>query len=79
MPEAGIWQRRARYGSIFPALKAAAAGRPSGGDAGGRPFMSGENAGTEVVTEIITEAQDADEAEELLVEEISIDGMCGVY
>jgi len=37
--------------------------------------MSEENAGTEVVTE----PQDADEAEELLVEEISIDGMCGVY
>jgi mycofactocin precursor len=54
---------------------AAAAGRPGGGDAGGRPFMSEENAGTEVVTE----PQDADEAEELLVEEISIDGMCGVY
>jgi mycofactocin precursor len=46
-----------------------------GGDAGGRPFMSGENADTEVVTE----PEDADEAEELLVEEISIDGMCGVY
>jgi len=41
--------------------------------------MSGENAGTEVVTEVVTEPQDADEAEELLVEEISIDGMCGVY
>jgi mycofactocin precursor len=45
--------------------------------------MSGENAGTEVVTEVVnevvTEAQDADDAEELLVEEISIDGMCGVY
>jgi len=52
---------------------------PSGGDAGGRPFMSGENAGTEAVTEAVTEPQDADEAEELLVEEISIDGMCGVY
>jgi mycofactocin precursor len=62
---------------------AAAAGRPGGGDAGGRPLMSGENAGaeavTETVTEVVTEAQDADEAEELLVEEISIDGMCGVY
>jgi mycofactocin precursor len=58
---------------------AAAAGRPGGGDAGGRPFMSGENAGTEVVTEVVTEPQDADEAEELLVEEVSIDGMCGVY
>jgi mycofactocin precursor len=53
---------------------AAAAGRP-GGDTRGRPFMSGENADTEVVTE----PEDADEAEELLVEEISIDGMCGVY
>jgi mycofactocin precursor len=45
--------------------------------------MSGENAGaeavTEAVTDVVTEAQDADEAEELLVEEISIDGMCGVY
>jgi mycofactocin precursor len=62
---------------------AAAVGRPGGGDAGGRPFMSGENAGTEVVTEVVaevvTEPQDADEAEELLVEEVSIDGMCGVY
>ena len=60
---------------MIPAIMAAAAGRPGGGDAGGRPFMSEENAGTEVVTE----PQDADEAEELLVEEISIDGMCGVY
>jgi mycofactocin precursor len=50
-------------------------GRATGGGAGGRPFMSEENADTEVVTE----SQDADEAEELLVEEISIDGMCGVY
>jgi mycofactocin precursor len=58
---------------------AAAAGRPGGGDTGGRPFMSGENADTEVVTEVVTGPQDADEAEELLVEEISIDGMCGVY
>jgi len=41
--------------------------------------MSEENAGTEVVTEVVTGPQDADEAEELLVEEISIDGMCGVY
>ena len=41
--------------------------------------MSGENAGTEAVTEAVTEPQDADEAEELLIEEISIDGMCGVY
>ena len=40
--------------------------------------MSGENAGTEAVTET-ADAQDADETEELLVEEISIDGMCGVY
>jgi len=62
---------------------AAAAGRPGGADTGGRPFMSGENAGTEAgpeaVTEVVTGAEDADEAEELLVEEISIDGMCGVY
>jgi mycofactocin precursor len=42
---------------------------------GRQALMSGENADTEVVTE----PQDADEAEELLVEEISIDGMCGVY
>ena len=45
--------------------------------------MSGENAGTEAgteaVTEVVTGAEDADGAEELLVEEISIDGMCGVY
>jgi mycofactocin precursor len=64
---------------------AAAAGRPGGADTGGRPFMSEENAGTEAVpggvTEVVTGAgvEDADEAEELLVEEISIDGMCGVY
>jgi mycofactocin precursor len=56
----------------------AAAGRP-GGDVGGRPFMSEENAGAEAVPEAATEDRDADEAEELLVEEISIDGMCGVY
>jgi mycofactocin precursor len=47
--------------------------------------MSADNPGTEatatteVITEVITEAQDPEEAEELLVEEISIDGMCGVY
>jgi len=41
--------------------------------------MSEENAGAETVTEVAAEAPDADEAEELLVEEISIDGMCGVY
>jgi mycofactocin precursor len=58
---------------------AAAAGRPGGGDVGGRPFMSGDNAGTEVAAEVVTEPQDADDAEELLVEEVSIDGMCGVY
>jgi mycofactocin precursor len=41
--------------------------------------MSTENAGTEALAEDPTEAQDAEETEELLVEEISIDGMCGVY
>ncbi|HUL25276.1 MAG TPA: mycofactocin precursor MftA [Streptosporangiaceae bacterium] len=41
--------------------------------------MSGENAGADAVTEAAAEAQDADDTEELLVEEISIDGMCGVY
>jgi len=45
--------------------------------------MSAENPGTEVTTdattEVITEDQDPEETEELLVEEISIDGMCGVY
>ncbi len=45
--------------------------------------MGGENAGPEVTTEVTTGvttgAQDADDTEELLVEEISIDGMCGVY
>jgi mycofactocin precursor len=41
--------------------------------------MSGENADTEVVAEVVAEAHDVDEADELLVEEISIDGMCGVY
>jgi mycofactocin precursor len=40
--------------------------------------MSTDNAGTEALAEV-TEAQDAEETEELLVEEISIDGMCGVY
>ena len=37
--------------------------------------MSTENAGTEAPAE----DQDVAETEELLVEEISIDGMCGVY
>jgi mycofactocin precursor len=41
--------------------------------------MSADNPGTEATAEVITEAQDPDETEELLVEEISIDGMCGVY
>jgi mycofactocin precursor len=41
--------------------------------------MSAENAGTEALAEVPAEAQDAEEAEELLVEEISIDGICGVY
>jgi len=45
--------------------------------------MSAENPGTEATseatTELATEAQDPEETEELLVEEISIDGMCGVY
>jgi mycofactocin precursor len=45
--------------------------------------MSADNPGTEATasatTEVITEAQDPEETEELLVEEISIDGMCGVY
>ena len=42
--------------------------------------MSTENAGTEAPAEVpTTEAQDVAETEELLVEEISIDGMCGVY
>jgi mycofactocin precursor len=41
--------------------------------------MSAENAGTEALAEVPTEAQDAEETEELLVEEISIDGICGVY
>jgi mycofactocin precursor len=54
-----------------------------GGDVGGRPLMGGENAGSEVTTEVTTGvttgAQDVDDTEELLVEEISIDGMCGVY
>jgi mycofactocin precursor len=30
-------------------------------------------------TEVTAEALDVEEPEELLVEEISIDGMCGVY
>ena len=53
--------------------------------------MSTQNAGTEApaevpaeatteaATEAATEAQDVAETRELLVEEISIDGMCGVY
>jgi mycofactocin precursor len=41
--------------------------------------MSAENVGTEDTTEVITGDQDVEETEELLVEEISIDGMCGVY
>jgi mycofactocin precursor len=41
--------------------------------------MSTDSAGTEALAEVPTEAQDAEETEELLVEEISIDGMCGVY
>jgi mycofactocin precursor len=41
--------------------------------------MSTENAGAEAPAEVPTEAQDVAETEELLVEEISIDGMCGVY
>jgi mycofactocin precursor len=41
--------------------------------------MSTDNAGTEALAEVPAEAQDAEETEELLVEEISIDGMCGVY
>jgi mycofactocin precursor len=57
-----------------------------GGDTEGA-LMSAENAGTEAPAEVPTEApaevpteaQDVAETEELLVEEISIDGMCGVY
>jgi mycofactocin precursor len=41
--------------------------------------MSTDNAGTEALAEVPAEAQDAEATEELLVEEISIDGMCGVY
>jgi len=41
--------------------------------------MSGENADTEAVTEAQADADADADAEELLVEEISIDGMCGVY
>jgi len=45
--------------------------------------MSTENAGTETPAEVPAEdqaeGQDVAETEELLVEEISIDGMCGVY
>jgi mycofactocin precursor len=44
--------------------------------------MSTQNAGTEAPVEVpaeAAEAQDVAETEELLVEEISIDGMCGVY
>ena len=49
-----------------------------GGDTEGA-LMSAENAGTEAPAEVPTEAQDVAETEELLVEEISIDGMCCVY
>jgi mycofactocin precursor len=41
--------------------------------------MSADNPGPEATTEVTTEAQGPEETEELLVEEISIDGMCGVY
>jgi mycofactocin precursor len=49
--------------------------------------MSTQNAGTEAPAEVpaeptaepTAEARDVTETEELLVEEISIDGMCGVY
>ena len=45
--------------------------------------MSTQNAGTETPAEVpaepTAEARDVTETEELLVEEISIDGMCGVY
>lgn len=37
--------------------------------------MTGENTSAEAAVP----ADDVEEAEELLVEEISIDGMCGVY
>ncbi len=37
--------------------------------------MTGEN----VTADAADAAQDAEETDELLVEEISIDGMCGVY
>src|SRR5262249_54707937 len=49
----------------------------------GAPPMSTQNARTEAPAEVpaeaTAEAQDVAETEELLVEEISIDGMCGVY
>src|SRR5262249_61331797 len=57
---------------------AAVAWRP-GRRHGRRPLMSTDNAGTEAAAEIPAEAEDVAETEELLVEEISIDGMCGVY
>ena len=41
--------------------------------------MSTDNADTETAAEVPTKAEDVAETEELLVEEISIDGMCGVY
>jgi mycofactocin precursor len=42
--------------------------------------MTGENAGAEAITEAGPEVPEVPETEEeLLVEEISIDGMCGVY
>jgi mycofactocin precursor len=34
---------------------------------------------TMIDDEVTAEAQDVEETDELLVEEISIDGMCGVY
>ena len=37
--------------------------------------MTGENAPAEATAE----AQDVEETDDMLVEEISIDGMCGVY
>ena len=41
--------------------------------------IAGSEAPAEVPAEATAEAQDVTETEELLVEEISIDGMCGVY
>jgi mycofactocin precursor len=56
----------------------AALARRPGGDSEGA-LMTTENVGAEAPAEVPTEAQDVAETEELLVEEISIDGMCGVY